>query len=175
MATPAKVLNALSIIAAVWLMLIAVVIFLEVTGRGLFNVFLGGDEIVTNSVPAIVFLQVPLAIWVGGMLRTTIVFDRLGKRGRHVINGLSYTIGLVLFVAIGVGGWEDMIKGWEIKEYQGIGALEVPVYPIRTIIIGSAFLTVLVFGTMLVRVIAGRDETPGAQGPEEDLAEGTHL
>ncbi len=172
-----KVVNAVSIIAAVWLMLIAVVIFLEVTGRGVFNVFLGGDEIVTNSVPAIVFLQVPLAIRVGSMLRTTIVFDHLGKRGRHVINGLSYIVALVLFVAIGVGGWEDMIKGWEIKEYQGIGALEVPVYPIRTIIIGSAFLTVLVYSTMLVRVVTGRDDTPGAQGPQGpqgDLAEGSH-
>ncbi len=170
-----KVVNAVSIIAAVWLMLIAVVIFLEVTGRGLFNVFLGGDEIVTNSVPAIVFLQVPLAIRVGSMLRTTIIFDHLGKRGRHAINGLSYIVALVLFVAIGVGGWEDMITGWEIKEYQGIGALEVPVYPIRTIIIGSAFLIVLVYLTMLVRVVTGRDDTPGAQGQQDDLAEGSHI
>ena len=169
------IVNVLSVIAAVWLMLIAVVIFLEVTGRGLFNVFLGGDEIVTNSVPAIVFLQVPLAIRVGSMLRTTIVFDHLGKRGRHAINGLSYIVALVLFVAIGIGGWEDMIKGWEIKEYQGIGALEVPVYPIRTIIIGSAFLTVLVYSTLLVRVVTGRDDTPGAQGPHDDLAEGSHI
>jgi TRAP-type C4-dicarboxylate transport system permease small subunit len=170
-----KVVNAVSIIAAVWLMLIAVVIFLEVTGRGIFNVFLGGDEIVTNSVPAIVFLQVPLAIRVGSMLRTTIVFDHLGKRGRHIINGLSYMVALVLFVAIAVGGWEDMIKGWEIREFQGIGALEVPVYPIRTIIIGSAILTVLVYSTMLVRVFTGRDDTPGAQGPEGEQAEGSHI
>ena len=83
-----KIVNALSIVAAVWLVLIALVIFLEVTGRGLFGVFLGGDEIVTNSVPAIVFLQVPLAIWFGSMLRTTIVFDHLGRRGRNVVNGL---------------------------------------------------------------------------------------
>lgn len=168
-----KIVNALSIVAAVWLMLIAVVIFLEVTGRGLFDMFLGGDEIVTNSVPAIVFLQVPLAIRVGSMLRTTIVFDHLGKRGRHFINGLSYSLGAILFAAIAVGGWTDMIRGWEILEYQGIGALEVPVYPIRTIIIGSAILIVLIYSAMLAQVFAGRDRTPGAQGPETDLVAGT--
>lgn len=159
-----RVCDILNVIAAVWLMLIAFVIFLEVTGRGLFGTFMGGDEIVTNSVPAIVFLQVPLAIRVGSMLRTTIIFDQLGKGGRHFINALSYALGIVLFVAIAVGGWTDMIKGWEIGEYQGIGALEVPVYPIRTIIIGSAILIVLIYGTMLIKALTGRDETPGAQG-----------
>lgn len=155
-----RVLNG---VAAIWLMVIAVVIFLEVTGRGLFNTFLGGDEIVTNSVPAIVFLQVPLAIRVGSMLRTTIVFDNVGFRFRRLINGVSYVIGIVLFIAIGVGGWEDMIKGWEIGEFQGIGALEVPVYPIRTIIIFSAFLITLIYLTLLVKAITGTDDTPGVK------------
>jgi TRAP-type C4-dicarboxylate transport system permease small subunit len=165
--------NVLSTIAAVWLILIAIVIFLEVTGRGLFDLFLGGDEIVTNSIPAIVFLQVPLAIRVGSMLRTTIVFDHLGKQGRHVINGLSYCAGIVLFVAIAVGGWTDMVRGWEIGEYQGIGALEVPVYPIRTIIVFSAILIVLIYATLLAQAFAGRDQTPGAQGADADRAEGS--
>jgi len=158
-----KIVNALSGIAAIWLILLAVVIFFEVTGRGLFGAFLGGDEIVSNSVPAIVFLQVPLAIHSGSMLRTTIVYDHLGPRGRNFINGLAYVVGLILFFAIAVGGWEDMIKGWEIKEYQGIGALEVPVYPIRTIIIGSALLTVLVYGSLLVRIFVrhGESSEPG--------------
>ena len=167
-----KIVNALSMIAAVWLMLIALVIFFEVTGRSLFGTFLGGDEIVTNSVPAIVFMQVPLAIHAGSMLRTTIVFDNLGKRGRHAINGLSYILGIILFLAIGIGGWEDMVKGWEIKEYQGIGALEVPVYPIRTIIVGSGFLIVLIYGALLLRALTGRDTTPGAQGADDRPAAG---
>lgn len=168
-----KAINVLNAVAAVWLVLIAVVIVLEVAGRGLFGVFLGGDEIVTNSVPAIVFLQVPLAIRAGSMLRTTIVFDHLGKRGRLFINGLSYITGIVLFVAIAVGGWTDMIRGWEIGEYQGIGALEVPVYPIRTIIIGSAILIVLIYSTMLAQVFAGHDGTSGGQDLGADLAEGS--
>lgn len=158
-------------IAAVWLILIALVILIEVSGRQLFNAFMGGDEIVRNSVPAIVFLQVPLAIAVGSMLRTTIVFDHLGKTGRHIINGISYAIGILFFVGIAIGGWSDMIAGWDIKEFEGIGALEVPVYPIRTIVIFSSILIVLIYGSLLLRAIVGRDTTPGAQGGATPSAE----
>lgn len=159
-------------VAAGWLMLIAVVIFVEVTGRGVFDAFLGGDEIVTNSVPAIVFLQVPLAILTGSMLRTVIVFDRVGRSWRRAVNGAAYLIGVVLFAGVAVGGWSDMIKGWEIGEYQGIGALEVPVYPIRTIIIAAAALIVLIYLVLLVRAARGADTTPGARGPAPEAADG---
>ena len=159
-----RVCTVLNYIAAAWLMALAVVIFVEVTGRGLFSAFLGGDEIVSNSVPAIIFLQVPLAILSGSMLRTTITFDHLNKRWRQTVNAVSYLIGMLLFIGIAVGGWTDMIKGWEIGEYQGIGALEVPVYPVRTIIIASAILITLIYFVLILRAGAGKDTTPGAQG-----------
>lgn len=166
-----RICTGLNYIAAGWLMLIAIVIFVEVTSRGIFNTFLGGDEIVTNSVPAIVFLQVPLAILSGSMLRTYIIFDHLNKTWRHVVNAIAYLIGMALFIGIAVGGWTDMIKGWEIGEYQGIGALEVPVYPIRTIIIASAILITLIYFVLLMRAALGRDTTPGAQGKEHAPSE----
>lgn len=145
-------------------MVIAVVIFTEVTSRGVFNTFLGGDEIVTNSIPAIVFLQVPLAVLAGSMLRTTIVFGHLGPPWRRVVNSVSFVVGIVLFAGIAVGGWSDMVKGWEIREYQGIGALEFPVYPIRTIIIGSAVLITAVYLILLARAVTGAGED-APQGP----------
>ena len=40
-----------------------------------------------------------------------------------IINIISYVIGIMLFVGIAVGGWTDMIKGWEIGEYQELGRL----------------------------------------------------
>ena len=105
-------------IAAIWLIIVALTIFAEVTFRNL-GIFLGADQIVQNSVPAIVFLQVPFAIASGTMLRTTLIYDFFKKRGKMIINILSYAIGIMLFTGIAVGGWTDMIKGWEIREYQG--------------------------------------------------------
>lgn len=166
-----RICSALNYVAAAWLMLIAIIIFVEVVGRGVFSAFLGGDEIVTNSVPAIVFLQVPLAILTGSMLRTTITYDHMNKRWRHFVNGVSYVMGMILMIGITVGGWTDMIKGWEIGEYQGIGALEVPVYPIRTIIIASAIFITLIYSLLLFRAALGNDTTPGAQGTESGSTE----
>ena len=131
-------------IAAIWLILVAIAIFAEVTFRN-FGLFLGADQIVQNSVPAIVFLQVPFAIASGTMLRTTLIYDFFKERGKRIVNRISYIIGVLLFTGIAVGGWTDMIKGWEIGEYQGIGAIEFPVYPIRTVIIFSSIIIVIIY------------------------------
>ena len=123
-------------IAAIWLILVALTIFAEVTFRNL-GIFLGADQIVQNSVPAIVFLQVPFAIASGTMLRTTLIYDFFKKRGKMIINILSYAIGIMLFTGIAVGGWTDMIKGWEIKEYQGIATPSLPGTPFRPLFISE--------------------------------------
>ena len=104
---------------------------------------MGADQIVQNSVPAIVFLQVPFAIVSGTMLRTTLIYEFCSKNSKIIINVLSFLIGIMLFVGIAVGGWTDMIKGWEIREYQGIGAIEFPVYIVRTVIIFAAIINCL--------------------------------
>lgn len=60
-----------------------------------------------------------------------------------------------------------MVKGWEIGEYQGIGALEVPVYPVRTIIVAAAALVVPIHLALLARALrsAGPDAAEGLRGP----------
>ena len=75
-------------IAAIWLILVALTIFAEVTFRN-FGFFLGADQIVQNSVPAIVFLQVPFAIASGTMLRTTLIYDFFKNKGKKIINIIS--------------------------------------------------------------------------------------
>ena len=78
-----KIPEYLQSIAAIWLILVALTIFAEVTFRN-FGFFLGADQIVQNSVPAIVFLQVPFAIASGTMLRTTLIFDFFKVRGKKI-------------------------------------------------------------------------------------------
>ena len=146
-------------VAAIWLILVAITIFAEVTFRN-FGLFLGADQIVQNSVPAIVFLQVPFAIASGTMLRTTLIYDFFKERGKRIVNRISYIIGVLLFTGIAVGGWTDMIKGWEIGEYQGIGAIEFPVYPIRTVIIFSSIIIVIIYSTLIIKTfVTDRKQT----------------
>ena len=144
-------------IAAIWLILVALTIFAEVAFRN-FGFFLGADQVVQNSVPAIVFLQVPFAIASGSMLRTTLIFDFFKSRGKKIINIISYLIGIMLFIGIAVGGWTDMIKGWEIGEYQGIGAIEFPVYPIRTVIIFCSIIVVFIYISMIAKLLLSKNK-----------------
>ena len=139
----------LQAIAAIWLIFVALTIFAEVAFRNL-GLFLGADQIVQNSVPAIVFLQVPFAIAAGTMLRTTLIFGLVKKRVRLSINFVSYLIGFALFIGIAVGGWTDMVRGWEIREYQGIGAIEFPVYIVRTVIIFAAIIIVYIYSSLII-------------------------
>ncbi|MGB0573564.1 MAG: TRAP transporter small permease subunit [Hyphomicrobiales bacterium] len=163
-----KVTDYLQIIAAIWLVFVALTIAAEVAFRN-FGLFLGADQIVQNSVPAIVFLQVPFAIVAGTMLRTTILFGFVKKRFRMSLNFLSYVIGFALFLGIAVGGWSDMIRGWEIKEYQGIGAVEFPVYIIRTVIVFASLIVTLIYVNLASRALLGTDNTPLAQDPNEQV------
>ena len=78
------------------------------------------------------------------------IFDFFKARGKKIINIISYIIGIMLFIGIAVGGWTDMIKGWEIGEYQGIGAIEFPVYPIRTVIIFSSIIVVFIYVSLII-------------------------
>ena len=144
-----KISEILQGIAAIWLVFVAFTIFAEVTFRN-FGLFLGADQIVQNSVPAIVFLQVPFAIVSGTMLRTTLIYEFCSNNSKIIINVLSFLIGIMLFIGIAVGGWTDMIKGWEIREYQGIGAIEFPVYIVRTVIIFAAIIIVYIYASLII-------------------------
>ena len=152
-----KLSEILQSIAAIWLVFVAFTIFAEVTFRN-FGLFLGADQIVQNSVPAIVFLQVPFAIVSGTMLRTTLIYEFCTKNGKKIINILSFLIGIMLFIGISVGGWTDMIKGWEIKEYQGIGAIEFPVYIIRTVIIFASIMIVFIYASLIFNEFKKKDK-----------------
>lgn len=157
--------NVLNVLAATWLLILAFVILYDVLGRALFNSpFLGAREILGNSVVAILFLQVPLAIHRGNMLRTTLIYDLTGVTGKRVIDIVTFLLGVGFFVAMGVGGWDDMITGWRIREFEGIGALEIPVYPIRTIAVFLSFFGAIIYLAMVAEIVSnwirGADSAP---------------
>ena len=163
-----SLVNILNIIAAAWLLMLAFVILYDVIGRAVFNSpFLGAREILGNSVVAILFLQVPLAIHRGNMLRTTLIYDLTGTNGKRVIDITTFLLGAGFFVAMGVGGWHDMITGWRIREFEGIGALEIPVYPLRTMAVFLSFLGAIVYVAMVAEIVSkwvrGADSAPASR------------
>ena len=144
-------------LATLWAFALALVILADVLGRAVFGQPLQGTkEIVANSIVAIVFLQFPLAVRDGAFLRTTLIYDRLPGLGRRIIDAVGYLIGFVLFAAMAAGGWQDMLIGWRIGEFEGEGALRVPVYPVRTVIVVLSALCAAGFALLLICVVTGR-------------------
>lgn len=149
--------NILSTISAFWALLLAAIILIDIFGRELFNTpFLGTHEIVGNSIVGILFLELPSTIKRGAMLRTVFVFNSVGVMGRRIIDVASYTLGIILFGAIIYGGWETTITSWKTLEIEGAGAFEVPVYPVRSIIILFSALSLLVYLQLIYFTIIGK-------------------
>lgn len=152
----------LHIVSSGWVLILACIICVDVIGRAVFNhPLLGTAEIVKNSVVAITFLQVPLAIMIGAMLRTTIILDSAGPKIRSAIEILACLLGVIFFVALAVGSFEPLIDAWKIGEYEGEGALRVPTYPVRAIVFLMAILSAIVFAWQIVRIFSGKPHTVG--------------
>ncbi len=160
---PHKILDrfsqGLNILSGIWLGSIALLILADVIGREVFqSPIYGTNEIVANSVLSILFLQLPLAILNRDSLRTTIVYGMLGARGKSITNALSYLIALLLFAAIGVGSWPNMIEAWSILEQEGSGVVTIPVYPIRTLVVVVSAICVCVCALLIYQSLFHNEE-----------------
>lgn len=128
------------IMAAVWTFILTFVIMADIIGRFVFNNPLNGvREIVANSIVIIVFLQAGYAIRSRSMLSADFLVDRFPPLLKRIAMAFGYLLGAAFFALIIWGGWRFAIDSWVGGEFEGEGALRVPSWPTRFIIlIGSA-------------------------------------
>ena len=139
-----KVAKSLMVLAAAWAFVLTFVIIADITSRGLFNDPLNGTrEIVANSIVMIVFLQAGYAIRSRSMLRADFLIDLFPPLIRRAVLGFGYLLGVALFLLIIYGGWDLAIDSWVGGEYEGEGALHIPSWPTRFIILIGSALAVL--------------------------------
>lgn len=152
-----NVARTIHIISAFWTFGLAVIIFIDVAGRGMFGAPLPGTkEIIQNSIVAIAFLQLPLAIYTGSMLRTPLVADALGPLGRRILRTIAGLLAIGLFLGLAYSSWDPMLDAWRIGEYEGEGALRVPTSPVRTLLIVTALFSALAYAMMIFFDWTGR-------------------
>ncbi len=138
------------VLSAFWILLIAFVIVADVIGRAVFSAPLqGSTEIIRNSVVAITFLQLPLAILSGSMLRTELLSELLGPTGRRIMRTLAYLLGFALFALIAYADWRPASVAYRIGEYEGEGALRIPVWPVHFILIATSIMSAAAYITMI--------------------------
>ncbi|HIF59448.1 MAG TPA: TRAP transporter small permease [Rhodospirillales bacterium] len=144
--------KSLNVVSGVWLFSITVLILYDVIGREVFaSPFHGTNEIVSNSVLSILMLQLPLTIINRSSLRTTILYGKMGTRGKGITEATSYLLAGLVFLGIAYGSWENMIESWDILELEGSGIVEIPVYPIRTLVVFIGFIGAFVCSLMVYK------------------------
>lgn len=154
-----SIAKSLNVLSGIWLASIAALILYDVVGREVFSApFHGTNEIVANSVVSILMLQLPLTILSRSSLRTTILYGKASARGKSLIEAFSYLLATLLFLGIGIGGWENMIEAWEILELEGSGVIEIPVYPVRTLVVFTGYVGALYCLLMIYLAISRPDD-----------------
>jgi TRAP-type C4-dicarboxylate transport system permease small subunit len=149
--------------AAIIIFLLGFLVCADVIGRAFFNSPVKGTpELVSMSIVIICFLLAGYAVQSGGMIYTGVVVDLFGVRGRAFAQLLSALLGIAFFGIIVWGSYEPMLHAIVSGEYEGEGALRVPVWPARAIVvIGSVLIVtsyILLAANAIAILISGRAE-----------------
>ena len=129
----------LMILAAAWAFVLCFFILADIVARAANMPLQGTKEIVANSVVMIVFLQVGFAVRSGSMLRTDFLVGVFGPTGARAMAIFGFVLGAAFFLFLAKAGITPALRSFANGEFDGEGALRVPVWPARfTIIFGSA-------------------------------------
>ena len=153
----ARLARTTHVVSAFWVLVLAGIIFVDVMGRYLFSQpLLGATEIIANSVVSITFLQLPLAIYQGGMIRSTLLYDAVSERARRVLRTLVCVLGLAFFIGTAFSAWGPALEALAVSEYEGEGALRVPTYPVRFLVVATSVFAAWVYAHLLYGDWMGR-------------------
>jgi TRAP-type C4-dicarboxylate transport system permease small subunit len=140
----ARIVRLLLAAAAIIIFLLGFLVCADVFGRAFLNSPVKGTpEIVSMSIVIICFLLAGYSVQSGSMISTDVFSGMVGVRGIGAAQVLSAIFGLIFFGLIVWGSYDPMVYAWTNGEYEGEGALRVPTWPAKVIIvIGSALVVV---------------------------------
>ena len=136
--------KALLAFAAGLAFLLSFLVVADVVGRTVFSAPVKGTpEIVSMTIVIICFLQASYAVRSGGMLSVDLVPGLLPPRARAALLAAASLLGFAFFAVIVYGGFDPFTHAWSSDEYEGEGALRVPTWPARFIVLlGSGLAAV---------------------------------
>jgi TRAP-type C4-dicarboxylate transport system permease small subunit len=161
------VTRALLVLAAILAFLLCFLVVADVIGRVVFNSPVKGTtEIVSLSIVIICYLQSGFAVRSGGMLHVDMFVSQGGPRTQSAFAALAALAGLVFFGAICWGSFEGAHHAWVSNEFEGEGALRVPVWPARFVLVLGTFFAAFSYLLLLIQHAGGvlRGVGPGQFG-----------
>jgi TRAP-type C4-dicarboxylate transport system permease small subunit len=149
----------LMILAAVWAMGLSVLIVADIVGNNVVGHAIPGvREIVISSVVMIVYLQLGYAIRSHSMLRADSLLFAMPLVLRRIALALGYALGLALFLMILRGTISPSVYAWSTSEFWGEGALRVPVWPTRFMILVGSGLAIVNYVVAALIDVLGLEE-----------------
>jgi len=157
----------LLVLAAGWAFILTFFIVADIIGRSVFDTpVYGVREVVMNSIVMIVFLQAGYAIRSRSMLRADFLAQKFPPLFGRVVLAFGYLLGAAFFLMILVGGWDMAVHAWVAGEYEGEGALRVPAWPTRFIILFGSAVACINYLLMFYLDIFQPEELDAAVDPE---------
>jgi len=161
--------KALLVVAAVLGFLLSFVVVVDVVGRVVFNTPLKGTpEMVSISIVMICFLQAGYAIRSGGMINVDFVLSRFSPVIQSYAMVAGALLGMTFFALVCWGSVDPALHAWASNEFEGEGAMRVPSWPARFIVVIGTALAALSY---LLR--AAGHYRDGRQGRGPALASGS--
>ncbi len=116
----------------------------DVIGRGVFNSPVKGTpELVSISIVIICFLQAAYAIRSGSMLNVDFITTHFPLRLQSILAMAGAIVGVLFFGLVCWGSIEPLGHAWTSDEYEGEGALRVPSWPAKlVIVVGTALASI---------------------------------
>ena len=146
----------LNVLGSVLILMLMALVGVDVAGRNLMGAPVAGvPELVTLSIVAIVFLQIPQALRAGRLTRSDALPLWLGRTrptlGRWLETAFDLISMAVVWVIVATT-WPIFTRAWERGEFIGaMGDFTAPTWPVKlTILVGGTMLT-LQFGARILR------------------------
>jgi TRAP-type C4-dicarboxylate transport system permease small subunit len=142
----------LMVIAAVLAFLLCFLVVGDVSGRVFFgSPIKGTTELISLAIVTICFLQAGYAIRSGGMLNVDTVVVKFSPRWQSIFGVLGAFAGLFFFAFLCYGTFEGAVHAWASNEFEGEGAMRVPVWPARFVIVLGTGLAALCYLILMVQ------------------------
>jgi TRAP-type C4-dicarboxylate transport system permease small subunit len=168
----ARIVYVLLAVAAVLTFCLSFLVVADVVGRVVFNSPVKGTpEIVSMSIVIICFLLAGYSVQSGSMLKSDLLTGLMGWRGPFISALLSGILGAAFFGIIVWGGYAPALHAWTSGEFEGEGALRIPVWPARFVVMFGSLLVAIIYVGQAVAAAAAlaagrpRDQAAGSGGP----------
>lgn len=130
----------LMVFAALWAFLLAFYILADVVGRAFGLPFKGTHEVVKNSIVMIAFMQAAYCVRSRSMLRADFLLHLMNPTVQKVVNVVGYLLAAGFFAILFNGTLGPTIHAISTGEFEGEGALRVPTWPARVVVLCTAAL-----------------------------------